>query len=425
MLTTLDIYLLIGIFSFLLLLLITSLWIRFCSSKSKVEEALQKSKRQYLAYTEAKKWTEMFFIKYSVIWISWFGIVVLSGIWETFGPNDYMIVGLCMAIPCFLLPFIRSNIIITNNTIKYLPNFLQYLINILLPLMPEEELSRPVYKQFWVKSNAWIAILSFIGNYFWTHYFYRLLRATYTFSAHRINFVPIAMFLCTHAYFCTYHTLTTLVLRRWYSSATYYLLGEKLKLVISAGLIFALALFTALTEAVTIQNFPYYHIEDREWFYSVGSIVYSIYFIVSFPAYYLLDENVINVKKEEELEEREKNSIARKFLPALPAQKSLKEKGRRGSQSINRNFDSKPHSSLENDDIEQENVNKRTTRSILRNDYSLIRACTESLAACMLVTLLLEVWRLVYTGARGLSHPGLLPFTPSNVSIDGQGLPWM
>jgi hypothetical protein len=116
------------------------------------------------------------------------------------------------------------------------------------------------------------------------------------------------------------------------------------------------------------------------------------------------------------------NSFARKFLPS---QKSLKEKGRRGSQSINRIDDSLSQSSLENDDIEQENVNKRSKCSILRNDYSLIRACTESLAACMLVTLLLEVWRLVYTGARGLSHPGLLPFTPSNVSIDGQGLPWM
>ena len=38
-----------------------------------------------------------------------------------------------------------------------------------------------------VQANVWIAIFSFIGNYFWTHYFYKILGATYTFPAHRLN----------------------------------------------------------------------------------------------------------------------------------------------------------------------------------------------------------------------------------------------
>ena len=109
-------------------------------------------------------------------------------------------------------------------------------------------------------------MLSFVGNYVWTHYFYRLLRATYTFSAHRVNFVPIAMFLCTHAYFCTYHSLTTLALRRWWSSSAHAMLpGRAAQRAASAALVLALALLTALTEAVTIQNFPYYDIQDRAW----------------------------------------------------------------------------------------------------------------------------------------------------------------
>ena len=33
----------------------------------------------------------------------------------------------------------------------------------------------------------WIFILSFIGNYLWTHYFYNLLGASYTFKAWRLN----------------------------------------------------------------------------------------------------------------------------------------------------------------------------------------------------------------------------------------------
>lgn len=37
------------------------------------------------------------------------------------------------------------------------------------------------------QANAWIAVFSFIGNYFWTHYFYSLLGAAYTFPAHQLN----------------------------------------------------------------------------------------------------------------------------------------------------------------------------------------------------------------------------------------------
>ena len=38
-----------------------------------------------------------------------------------------------------------------------------------------------------MRANIWIAIFSFIGNYFWTHYFYTLLGASYTFKAHELN----------------------------------------------------------------------------------------------------------------------------------------------------------------------------------------------------------------------------------------------
>jgi cycloeucalenol cycloisomerase len=411
MLTSTDINLLIGISSLLLSLLFLAIYARFSVSKGQLESALQTSRRQWFSNSKAKKWTELFFMKYSVVWISWFGVVVISGVWETFGPNEYMIVGTSMAVPCFVLPWLRSSSIISNNEnglLSYLPTFLQYLINMLLPPMPAEELSRPFTQQFWVKANAWIAIISIIGNYVWTHYFYRLLRATYTFSAHRINFVPIAMFLCTHAYFCTYHTLTTIVLRRWWTSATYSLLGKNSKALVSAGLILTLAIFTALTEAITIQNFPYYRIEDREWFYSVGSVVYSIYFIVSFPAYYLLDEDVNDddddnntkeksIHKEDEVKRRRRRS-------------STSGEGHQRRQSTSQSLSVSSSSSI----IKRQEV------------YTLARACTESLAACMLVTLLLEAWRLVYTGARGLAHPGLLPFPPSDVSIDlQQGLPWI
>jgi len=45
----------------------------------------------------------------------------------------------------------------------------------------------PLRERYWVKASVWIAIFSHIGNYFWTHYFYELLGAEYTFRAHRLN----------------------------------------------------------------------------------------------------------------------------------------------------------------------------------------------------------------------------------------------
>ncbi len=35
--------------------------------------------------------------------------------------------------------------------------------------------------------QVWIAIFSFVGNYFWTHYFFQLLGAAYTFPSWRLN----------------------------------------------------------------------------------------------------------------------------------------------------------------------------------------------------------------------------------------------
>lgn len=83
---------------------------------------------------------------------------------QVLGKTGYMAVGLLAAMPCVLLPA-----------------FLQ----------PKSELGKPWHRQYWVKANVWIAIFSFVGNYFWTHYFYHLLGASYTFPSWRLNGVSI------------------------------------------------------------------------------------------------------------------------------------------------------------------------------------------------------------------------------------------
>lgn len=38
---------------------------------------------------------------------------------------------------------------------------------------PKSDLEKPWFMRWWVKANVWIFVYSFIGNYFWTHYFYQ------------------------------------------------------------------------------------------------------------------------------------------------------------------------------------------------------------------------------------------------------------
>ena len=44
-------------------------------------------------------------------------------------------------------------------------------------------------------------------------------------------------------------------------------------------------------ETLTISNFDYYSFKNKDMVYVVGSAFYGLYFIVSYPMYYTIDEN--------------------------------------------------------------------------------------------------------------------------------------
>ena len=49
----------------------------------------------------------------------------------------------------------------------------------------------------------WIFIFSYVGNYFWTHYFYKVLHAYYTFPVKwQLNEVRHGWWLCMRACMC-------------------------------------------------------------------------------------------------------------------------------------------------------------------------------------------------------------------------------
>lgn len=68
--------------------------------------------------------------------------------------------------------------------------------------------------------------------------------------------VPITLYFMTHAYFCFYHALSNVVLRRTlHAVQSYHTIVQWLLLAL---VIFILAYITALMETVTIAHFPYY-----------------------------------------------------------------------------------------------------------------------------------------------------------------------
>ncbi|EGG13673.1 Cycloeucalenol cycloisomerase [Cavenderia fasciculata] len=226
-----------------------------------------KHEPHWFSRVPSKAWAEKFFLYYSPIWIGLFGFVVVSEVYKNFYDIEFFILGLVVSLPCVVYPM-------------------------LFPCAADRD--KPWYDRYWVKANLWIALFGFIGNYFWTHYFFVLLRATYRFPVtFTLNEIPVCLYFVTHAYFMSYHAATTPVLRRFWSMYPPRKAGEKkpLSLIIGTILIVAgLAYFTAFMETWTIQMVPYYHIENRSQMYIVGSTFYMLYFVVSFPMFARIDE---------------------------------------------------------------------------------------------------------------------------------------
>lgn len=217
----------------------------------------------WLAANPAKRWTEIFFLAYSPVWIV--GVLLILVPFKLYDRLDewgYLAVGLLTALPCFIYPVFFES---------------------------KADAGKPWMQKYWVKANIWIAIFSFIGNYFWTHYFYSLLGASYTFPAHRLNDVPITLYFMTHAYFCLYHALANLLIRGVRSAAAPA--GPWAVAAAEAALVFALAYATAYGETFTIAHFPHYAFKNKDAMYTVGSLFYAIYFFVSFPMFFRMDED--------------------------------------------------------------------------------------------------------------------------------------
>lgn len=202
---------------------------------------------------------------YSAIWIGFLGVIVVFHWYEKFSPNDYLLVGWGLALPCWIGP-------------------------LLLPSNEEKKL--PVLSRYIIKANIFIFIVGYIGNHFYTHYFYSVLEMKYTGPLSpgeglEINRVPVSMFLFTHPYFMTYHVLVTPIIR----AAKSYLHQFQFHYIFFAIFVAGLAFGTAFVETWTISGFPYYTYPDLSTMLTKGSTFYGVFFVVTYPWFYRLDED--------------------------------------------------------------------------------------------------------------------------------------
>ncbi|KAJ1625348.1 hypothetical protein T492DRAFT_1040512 [Pavlovales sp. CCMP2436] len=210
---------------------------------------------------ESKHLYEVWALKYSVFWIGCFALIIGFKLYETLGQDGYMFVCGGLALPLLLQPFFA-------------------------PLGPRER-AQPLTERYSFKANAWIFIFSHIGNYWYTHYFFTVLKACYTMPAYRLNDVPLALTFATHFYFTTYHTLSNLLIRKITTSYR----PTAARAIFAGASVLAFSYFTAFMETLSISAYPDYSFEDRNVFknsslsnmaYTVGSAFYGIYFIVFF-----------------------------------------------------------------------------------------------------------------------------------------------
>jgi cycloeucalenol cycloisomerase len=216
----------------------------------------------------------VFILKVSACWIASVAVVIGLSAYEWWGEWGYMAYCVTCASPYVLVPLFAP---LEGDVVRGKgPRRGSVTVT-----------AKPLREAYIFKANLWIAVFSFIGNYWYTHYFYGVLNARYTFDAHRLNDVPIALYFMTHAYFMFYHVLSNCALRKTRRAFA----KDARRFAFECALVVVMAYTTAFMESLTICGFPYYSFEDRDMAYTLGSAFYGIYFLVSFPMFLAVDES--------------------------------------------------------------------------------------------------------------------------------------
>jgi len=245
------------------------------------------SRGRWLSANPDKAWGEKFFLLYSPVWMTAFGIYQRTRFGDRLGDAGNLLVTLAIFAPVWIVP-----------------------------AMLRRGSARPWYESYWFKFNLWIFVYAAIGSYFLSEYFFDVLGMVYNYPHLHWTLdsallgsgkqaVPIIMYLHAHYFFVTYHTTAVVVMRRIRTSRlnVHPVVGA---LVVAAAAWFWARAEIALTTAPSLAD--QFRYEDLPWALRWGALVYACYFIVSFPMVSRLDED-----------EREPWSVRRTVVEALAA----------------------------------------------------------------------------------------------------------
>lgn len=226
-----------------------------------------------------KAWAEKFFLIFIPVFFVYNGVIQALG-WLDVGNFWHIVQNLIMWIPyCLLLPlWLRRD-------------------------------SGVWHRSYWFKFNLYLAVYVFFATYFHTEYFFDVLGIRYRFPEVTLYLdsyllgpdeatalaehkkIPLGMYFNAIAFFIVYHNAAVVCMRRIKSMTLGFApLARRLAWVVIVALtalFFAWAeTFFYITSAAT-QNVWY---ENLGAMLRIGSVCYALYFIVSFPNIYRMDE---------------------------------------------------------------------------------------------------------------------------------------
>ncbi len=182
---------------------------------------------------------------------------------------------------------------------------------ILLPAWLRRNSGVPWRESYWWKFNVYMFLFVFWVTYFHTEYFFDLLGLRYRHPDVHLYFdsalvgpdeataeatyqkVPVGMYLNATAFFVVYHTAAIVGMRRVRSMTVG--LAETAQRFAWVGIVLVSALFWAWAETflyITQAASTTVWYENLDAMLVYGSIIYSMYFVASFPSVFRLDESI-------------------------------------------------------------------------------------------------------------------------------------
>jgi cycloeucalenol cycloisomerase len=168
------------------------------------------------------------------------------------------------------------------------------------------------YRSYWFKLNVYIFVLVFFETYFHTIWFFKELGMRYNFTYQHLNLdclvcnggnpvasraanerIPVSIYISTMGFYTVYHTYSQVVLRRIRNifagmSLPARRLAWVLAVIGTAGFFAWAETFFYMQGAVST---TVWYI-NRSAMLHVGTVAYALFFLVSFPNIFWLDETV-------------------------------------------------------------------------------------------------------------------------------------